>query len=867
LTVLLILTIAVGVGSNASVHGFIRGLITRDMPALASDRVFTLFAREEAGDVAALSADDLNWLKEHARGFAWLGASRELQSTIEVAGSEDVVSTVAVTPPVARLLGLSLDDGIAISHELWQTTFGSRATVRGDRVRIDGRDTRVASVAPEWLEGLFLGRNVDVWTPLADESLQSVDRSSRTLWVFGQLRPGVSTNDALTETRARWPKSGEITMLRYTGVTPELANGLTRVHALLALAAGAVFLIVCTNVASFLLARASARSRETSVRIALGASRRQLVGQLLADSAIIAVAGGSFGVLLAIWTSQIVPALLFESDAGHLVFVPDLLSIAVASAVCGAVTIACGLTPLLEVRHDRPAVVLRRESMGPSTAMGRLRAGLVVSEMTACCMLVISTGLLLQGFRSAVETSAGRRFSRSVLATVQSESEPRALEYFKDVEVAAQPATRGAATGWVARPPGSRPTWRSFRVVPAHAPLRDATIDVAAFTPETLERLTLPPVAGRLFAGRDGPGSCRVAVVNAVAADSLFGGDAIGQVVIDPEAKRVEIIGVVAPRTTQSAGRARPTIYYYPLQTETPNKRTGPARFQLTAVTTLAPAILNSNVVSPGYFAGTGATRVAGEALSRRPGPDGCRAAVINREAAEQYFGGDAVGGAIIDPRGGRTEIIGVVSSPTLGRFQHGAEPSIYFPMQQDVVPRMTLVVDPRDDEAATLDTLRSRVEGVPGRRGEAQVERLDQHLARTSLAPLHIAALLVRASAGMAIVLAIVGVYGALTDAAQRRRREIGIRIALGAQAWRVMAMVVREGGRLAALGAGAGMLGAVAVRAMLVRIAPAPLSGALQAWLAGPALLLAVVVVASVVPAFRAVMVDPVTILKDET
>jgi ABC-type antimicrobial peptide transport system permease subunit len=118
-----------------------------------------------------------------------------------------------------------------------------------------------------------------------------------------------------------------------------------------------------------------------------------------------------------------------------------------------------------------------------------------------------------------------------------------------------------------------------------------------------------------------------------------------------------------------------------------------------------------------------------------------------------------------------------------------------------------------------------------------------------------------------MAIVLAIVGVYGALTDAAQRRRREIGIRIALGAQAWRVMGMVVREGGRLAALGAGAGMLGAVAVRAMLVRIAPAPLSGALQAWLAGPALLLAVVVVASVVPAFRAVMVDPVTILKDET
>jgi len=868
ITVLLVVTIAVGVGSNASVHGFIRGLITRDMPALATDRVFSLYARQGENDVGALSIDDFLWLKTNAHAFAWLGAARELQSTIHLGDREDVLSVTAVTPPVARLLGLSLAGGVVISRELWENTFERRATIVGERIRIDGQDARVGGVAPEWLEGLYLGRSVDIWIPLPDEALQTADRATKTLWIFGQLHPGTSTSEALAEVAAHRIPSGAIGMQRYTGLTPELADGLTRVHALLALAAGAVFLIVCANVASFLLARASARSRETSVRLALGASRGQIASQLLSDSAIIAVAGGSFGVLLAIWTSEIVPALLFESDAGHLVFVPDVMSIAVASAVCAGVTIACGLTPLLEVRHDKPAEVLRRESMGPSTTMGRLRAGLVVAEMTACCVLVISTGLLLQSFRAAVQTNAGRQFSRSILTTVQAESEINGPGYFADVETAALPVASGRATAWVARPPGSRPTWRSFRIEPPSARLEIVTMDVAAFTPETLEQITLPPVAGRLFAGRDAPGSCRVAVVNKVAAAGLFDGDAVGKIVEDPIGKRVEIIGVVAPRTTGDARFARPTIYYYPEQTRLPNGRTGPARFRVSTVRTLAPAILNSNIVSAGYFTGTGATRVAGELFPRGSASDGCRVAVINREATERYFGGDAVGGAVIDPSGVRTEIVGVVSSPSLGRFEHGAEPSIFFPTQQDPVLRMTLVLDPKEASDVVLDTLRSRVEGVPGRRAGTPVvvERLDHYLARTALAPLHIAALLVRASAGMALVLSIVGVYGALTDAAQRRRREIGVRIALGAQAWRVIWMVVREGGRLAALGTALGVLAALAVKTFLIRLAPGPAPATFQTWVAGPVLLLAVVAVASAVPAVRAAMVDPVTALKDE-
>ncbi len=265
---------------------------------------------------------------------------------------------------------------------------------------------RVAGVAPEWLEGLYLGSAVDLWVPLREESLQGADRSSRTFWVLGRLRPGVSADQAQSVVNETRSGDDVIAVQPYTGMTPEAASGMSRLRTLLPAAAGAVFFIACANVATFLLSRASARSHETSVRVAIGASRGQLARQLLSDSVLISAAGAAFGMLLAYWVARIVPALFFDQDAEQLVFAPDLAGIVLASAACAAITVACGLVPLFEIRHDRPATVLRRESAGPSKAMRRVRAGLVVAQMACCCLLVISTGLLFEGFRTALQTSA-----------------------------------------------------------------------------------------------------------------------------------------------------------------------------------------------------------------------------------------------------------------------------------------------------------------------------------------------------------------------------------------------------------------------------------------------------------------------------
>ena len=870
LALALLLSIALGIGSNASVLGFVRGLVTRDLPLPGIDTIVSLFARDGRDAFGPVSYEGYQSLKAERGVFEWLGAARESQASIVLGDRSSVMSVAAVTPELADLLQLSLGDGVVVSHRVWRNEF-AEAWIRGERIRIDDVDTRVANVAPEWLDGLYIGRAVDIWMPLREASLQAFDRGSRTFWALGRLRPGVSRDQAQAVVNSIRSGADAMAVLPYTGVTPEAAGGMSRIGKLLPAAAGAVFFIACVNVATFLLSRASARSHETSVRVALGAGRGQLGRQLLTDSVLISVAGGAVGILLAVWTAHIIPALFFEQDAEHLVFSPDLAGIVAASAACAGITVACGLMPLLEIRYDDPAIVLQRDSYGPSNPMRRLRAGLVVAQMACCCLLVISTGLLLTGFRTALQTSAGHRLGRPILATLQARfgfnRSDLGLQYFRDAEHAARSLPGISATAWVGTLPGSRPTWQSMRVEPPRLPRRDVVMDVAAFTPRSLAVVTVPPIAGRMFGGGDTAQTCRVVIVNEAAADELFDGDAVGRSIEDPSGQRVEIIGVVATRkAARTRARSRPTIYYYAEQTDTPLGRAGPAGFRVPVRPKPANGVLETNVVSPGYFDAMGLLPIAGSVFPEAPAPRGCRAGVINQEAAELYFGGNAVGGAVIDGAGRRTEIIGVIHPALLRISQRRGEPAIYFPMAQDFLPRMTLILGARKANETLLASVRRRLDvvagGVPG---GVVVTTLEAHLSATVLAPERIATALVGASAATALALGVLGLYGAMADAARQRRREIAVRIALGAQGWRVIRQVLAEGVRLAGAGTVAGMLGSLLVARWLARITPSAGSVTLWIWLAAPLVLFAAVAVASVLPARRALTVDPLAIMRD--
>lgn len=656
--------------------------------------------------------------------------------------------------------------------------------------------------------------------------------------------------------------------------TVEATGVLTRVAWLLRAAASGVFLIACANVAALLLARASARSRDTAIRAALGANRLHLSALFFAEGAVLSIAGGALGGLLAFWTAAIMPALFFAPDAEQLVFAPDGRGAIVTAAVGAAITIGCALIPLAETRSDRPAMVLQRESLGTSRPMRRVRSTLVIVQMACCCALVISTGLLLEGFQTALETTLGRRLGNPILVTVEapprtshSEQAAHGLQYFREVERVANDIGGITTSGWVVRPPGSRPAGQFFEIEQPDVPLHDVVAERALFSPRSLATVMLPPVEGRMFGGGDTPDSCPVVIVNEEAAQELFAGYAVGQSIEDSSGQLAIVIGVVAMRPEAEQSSRQPTIYYYAQQTGPPGETIGRASFRVTRRAAREPAMLDANAVSETYFERLGLAPLAGTIFSSAPSAAReCRVAVIDQAAADRYFGGHAIGGAVIDEVGRRTTIVGVVQTSLLRHWQRPPTPAIYFPVWQDFMPRMTLFLDVRRADSRMLDVVTQRLGAVPGGAGDVRVTTLDAHLRRTALAPERLSAVLVGAAAVIAFVLGTLGAHGVLAESTRQRRRDIALRMALGAQRWRVAGELLVEALRLAALGIVPGLIAAFIAARWLTPSQAAGAAGDIWIWLSGPLALLAVVAMASVLPARRALSVDPLAALREQ-
>ena len=268
------------------------------------------------------------------------------------------------------------------------------------------------------------------------------------------------------------------------------------------------------------------------MRVALGASRGQLARQLLSDAVLISVAGGALGMLVAMWTTNVVPLLVFRQGCGA----------AGLRTGCGRHHRYVGrvrqhhdrmrIGASFVIRADRPAVVLQRENAGPSPVMRRLRMGIVVGQMALCCALVIATGLLVQSFRSALQTNAGhrlgsrfwRRWSRDPLVS-RNETAASGMAFFRSGRGRSEsvPGSHTAGLGL-----------HASRRLAGVATVSCRTIWLADYGSVDGCRPVhvcdhfanrVPPNAGRLFGGQDTPQACRVAIVNEAAARDVFGGD------------------------------------------------------------------------------------------------------------------------------------------------------------------------------------------------------------------------------------------------------------------------------------------------------------------------------------------------------
>jgi FtsX-like permease family protein/MacB-like protein len=503
--------------------------------------------------------------------------------------------------------------------------------------------------------------------------------------------------------------------------------------------------------------------------------------------------------------------------------------------------------------------------------MSRPRSLLVVAQMCACIVLVVGAALVFQAFRQSLRTVRADRLGDPIVATLDASggyARPEAgQDYFLRAEQALLRVPGVNATAWAGTLPGARPSSATLRFEPRPIGWRDVSVD--AMIPEGRDLLAFTLKGGRMFRGGDGRLACRVALVNEAMAARYFEGNAVGRSMRSAAGRRIDIVGVVdpPPRWHQSDD---PTIYFYETQEPaTPSRDVKTARLAIgirDAAAHEALSEIDVNVTSPPYFDAVGATLSAGRTFSTSAEPDGCDVAMVNLETAATYFGGDAVGGAVIDRDGNRTEIVGVVDAGALRVTGRRPEPTVYYPMRQRFIPRMTLIGGTQRASPELIAAISRELRGVPGGARDPIVLTLDEHNARTSLGPERIATLLVGTCAVIALSLAVLGVYGVMSDAVLQKKRDIALRLALGAGASAIVAGVVREGLRIAATGAAAGLAAAWLLVQFLRHRNAALHAPEAWTWLACPLVLLAIVAVASVLPARWALAVDPLTITRDE-
>jgi ABC-type lipoprotein release transport system permease subunit len=864
LSLALILTIAFGVGSNAAVYGFVQGLTQPSSALGLDDRIVSIYNQNALHEAGPFSQSEYERLSELPRTFDWVDAACITPSEVLMGDHTEVVTIATVTPSLAGALNLRIKNGVVISNRVWQREFGGRALgSHHDHIRVDNVVYPIVGVAPSGLEGLYRDHPIDVWIRSQDRSPQSPGRQHRNLWVIARLQGNVPISQAQAAAQKSLGKTGGIVLVAFRDMTPRAAYVLSRVRVLVTFAATSVFVIACINVGSLLLARASRRSHETSLRVALGASRRELAGELLSDSVVISFAGGAIGTLLAAWTARIVPIFLFREDAEHFLFAPHLATMIAGSLLCVTITILFGMLPLAATVTDRPWEILRSEGRSASRANRSLWAGIIIGQIALCCLVFISAVFLQQSLRSALQSDARDGQGDLIVLTVQALMRPSDPGFFKEVERQVKSVDGLLPLAWTARLPGSQPAWRIFKLQPPSTQFRDVKMNIEWLTPDALNVLDNKPVAGRLFSFRDQ--MSHVGVVNEEAAAELFGQDTAGSLIQDPAGAPVEIIGVVRRKATAPSKKQRPAIYYRNAGRSDATPRIENAKFRAPVASPMLHVPLDVNIVSSNYFNALGLSLIAGSRFPETPGP--YRVGVINQEAADLYFGKKSLGTAIIDDQGVRTEIIGVVGSPELGAFQRPTEPTVYFPMSRDCCPRMALMMNAAKWNGRLPAELLRRIEAVPGRdSAPPTVDTLSAQLTRSALALLRIVQLIAGALLSVATILILIGLFSSQNYAEYQRRSELGLLIALGAPRRSIFLSVIAAGLRLTFVGSLAGTSIAFGLLHSLEGGTAVLGMRPLWVWLTGPLISAVGVLLTSFIPAYRSSRLDPMMVMQGE-
>jgi putative ABC transport system permease protein len=549
-TALAIAALALGIGATTVMFSVVNSVLLRPLPYADPGRLVMVWERPPSGKLTNVvqTQNFLDW-RARNRSFTNIAALISLAANFEGEGEPVQIPSLRVTAGffeimgVAPMLGRTItpEDDITgvppvavLSEGFWQRRFGGREDVIGKSVRIDGQPCKVIGVMPPGFS--FPAMRADLYTPVRI-SLDQAARDGRNYSTIARLRPGISLTEAEADMRAIAAQTArerpQMNAKWSTTIVPlmEQTVGDTRTTLLVLLAAvGFVLLIACANVANLLLMRASARRREMTVRVALGAGRWRLLHQLMMESLLLALAAGLLGFSLAYWG---VPAIVGMLPAGFPL--PRVREISVDRTVLGfslLVSLGCGIFfgifPALQVDRGRLSQSLYQGGRSNTSGNRLLRNLLVVSEVAVAMLLVIGSGLMLRSFILLRDVDPGFRPER--LLTIQMRmpvskwGAQSAAEVQQMLErIRALSGIAGAASIHLLPMTGMQSGSGYSRVDrPEPEPGTLTGGDISVVSDGYFRTMGIAMTAGREFDERDRAGSVPTAILNQTAAKMLY---------------------------------------------------------------------------------------------------------------------------------------------------------------------------------------------------------------------------------------------------------------------------------------------------------------------------------------------------------
>jgi predicted permease len=782
LTVISVLTIMLGVGAGTALFTVVKAVLLNPLPYMDPGRLAWIAEINEAGYPTQVAYRNFMDWREQNRSFSALAAYNESptvvsgsdvpQNSYGSAVTEDFFAVMKVRAALGRTF--SRDEqrvggppAVVLGYGLWQRAFGGNPSILGRSIRLLGLAPVVVGVMPA---GFSYPEKTEFWIPAAAFGDPGFNVRTGHNWrVVGRLKAAVPMDRAQQDISAierrikqQYPSPFQSKDARVVSLQSHIVGEVRTPLLMLFGAVGFVLLIVCVNIANLLLVRVTAHARELAVRTALGAGRRHLIRQMLIESLLLAVGGGAFGLLIAVWSMDLLRVLLPPDmpRAGDITIDAGVVFFALAVSVAAGVLF--GILPAWRASRMNVNEALKAGSRSVSAGKRsqRTQAALVISEACLSLVLVAGAGLLARSFWNLRSVDPGFRADHVLTAAMQFErhGKENLVPEYRDLleRVRALPGVEAA--GFIRNLPIAAGQGDGhFYIEGRRAETGNADAIYSVISPGYLTSFHIPLLRGRDFTAQDTEYSEPVAIISAETARVYFPGrDPIGERIwFDSFAMKehwLRIVGIAGD--IRESGLTRPSsALAYTCYTQQPDN-----------------------------------WPVAGGTLVIRTTPPPTSLAAAVRNAIR--------------------------------------------------------VVNP---DAAPLPRTMESVIAASMSRQRFQMEILS-------------------AFAILALLLAVVGLYGVLSHMVTANRVEIGIRLALGASRNLIFRMIAGRALALAALGVAAGLIGCIAVRSVLSKLLfgigandPATLAAAI-------AVLLTAALAAAWFPAHRATRVDPMTVLRDE-